>query len=101
MTTGMDMISPQKIITPISIPNIPATPSGPGVGGTAECVTTNPTASATPIVNTDFRVFLEIPFTSEVNITKAASQNTGIDTMYPVAAIAHSSLCLPNHLINE
>jgi hypothetical protein len=32
---GRVSTTPQKIIRPMSIPKMPATPSGPGVGGTA------------------------------------------------------------------
>ena len=79
---------------------IPQTPSGPGVGGTMECVMTRPAASATPSPMMDFFVAFEIAFAIGASTTNPESQNIGIDTRNPVRANASSSLFLPNNLRN-
>lgn len=53
-TTGNTAIAiPTKSIKPRSTLNKPATPKGPGVGGTVWCVTTKPPARATPKVKSE------------------------------------------------
>lgn len=95
---GMESTIPHSINEPTLIPKIPATPTGPGVGGTKEWVITKPAARETPSVITDFFVFLDIAFANGDSITKPESQNMGIDTKNPVMAKAISSLPLPNFL---
>src|SRR5699024_1584375 len=78
---GTEKINPDKIIIPKSAPNIPATPTGPGVGGTAWCVAARPIPSAIPNVTTDLHVRLDKAFTKGFKMTKAESKKIGIDTM--------------------
>ncbi len=58
----MPIARPISIIAPMSTPKIPATPSGPGVGGTSVCVTIKPPAKATPVVRRDLPPFFERAF---------------------------------------
>ena len=71
---------------PKSAPKIPVTAKGPGVGGTNICVACNPIAKAIAIVVMLTAVSLDILFAKGDNKTYAESQNTGIETKYPVAA---------------
>ena len=60
---------------------MPATPRGPGVGGTAWWVSISPPASAMPSVSTDLPEERASALTSGDRITKALSQKIGIDTI--------------------
>ena len=91
---------PQRMTMPTSAPKIPATPSGPGVGGTRWWVMMRPAASAVPIPTTDLFVLLESALKSGVRITNPESAKIGIETTRPVKAIAHSSLPLPRIFTN-
>ena len=77
---------------PTSIPKIPATPRGPGVGGTSECVITRPDARATPSPITDFLVDSDRALAIGASTINPESQKIGIDTKNPVRANASSSL---------
>ena len=87
------IVSRMKI--PTSMLKIPQTPSGPGVGGTRECVITRPAASATPRLITDFLVVRDRAFAIGERTTKPESQKIGMETRKPVRASASSSLPLP------
>ena len=84
---------------PTSIPKIPQTPSGPGVGGTRLWVITRPAASETPRPIKDFLVAFESDLAIGLSTTKPESQKTGIDTRKPVNANAISSRPLPKILM--
>jgi len=97
---GMDTTSPSSKKLPTSIPKVPATPSGPGVGGTSECVMTKPPASAMLSDTIDFFVSFESARASGERMTNPESQKIAIETTYPVTAIANSSRPLPKSLRN-
>ena len=59
---------------------MPATASGPGVGGTNMWVACRPMHRATAMVVMEILVSLEIRFAIGLSRTKAESQNTGMDT---------------------
>ena len=95
MVIGMDSTKAKRINSPTSMPKIPQTPRGPGVGGTMVWVITRPAASATPREIRDFFVTFEIAFAIGERMIKPESQKIGIDTKNPVKAIASSSLFFP------
>ena len=73
--------APYMIACPISIPRSPAAARGPGVGGTYTWVASRPAERLTARIARGILVFLWIAFTSGVRMTKAASENTGMDTI--------------------
>lgn len=101
MSMGTASTSPQKISEPTLTSKIPATPTGPGVGGTIVCVMTRPHARAMPIDTMDFRVSEEIALASGVRMMKPESQKIGIETRKPVMAMAISSRPLPKSFRKE
>ena len=96
---GRAITMPQRMNLPTSTPKVPATPKGPGVGGTRECVMTRPAAKGPAMEMMERRVFLEIAFAMGLTMTKPESQKIGMETMKPVSAIAQCSRFLPNSLI--
>ena len=62
-------------------PMVPATAMGPGVGITMAWVTIRPTDRAVTRETKGILPFLERDLTRFTRMTKAASKNTGIDTM--------------------
>ena len=78
MVMGMARTMPQRMTAPTLAPKMPATPTGPGVGGTREWVMTRPPARATPRVTTDFLVFREMALANGDKITKPESQKMGM-----------------------
>ena len=99
MAIGMEIAMPNRMNLPMSTPKVPATPRGPGVGGTSEWVMTRPAASGPAMATIERRVFLEIALAIGLTITKPESQKMGIETMKPVSAIAQCSRFLPNSLM--
>ena len=65
---------------PRSAPRIPATESGPGVGGTSMWVACRPIARATAMVVMLTRVSLAIRLARGESKTYAESQKTGMET---------------------
>ena len=84
---------------PTSAPKVPATPRGPGVGGTREWVITRPAARGPAMATMERPVFLEMALAMGLTTTKPESQKMGMETMKPVRAMAQCSRFLPKSLM--
>ena len=76
-------------------PMVAATAIGPGVGMTMACVVIRPTASAVTSVAKGTRPCRESVLTRLTRMTNAASKKTGMETIYPVSAIAIGVFAVP------
>src|SRR5699024_12321860 len=76
--SATEKIISDSIIIPKCAPVIPATHTGPGVGGTAWGVAARPIPRAIPNVTTDLPVRLDKAFTKGFKMTKADSKKIGI-----------------------